>query len=129
MIELTGEDAAEAICSVTYGGTDTTIDAVGCCMGTALEVTRPGGRLVLFGMDQHSSVSVNQCDISKRELTLQGSFIQQTAFPKVVKLLESEMLPIGHLITHQLPLAEFAQALELLKSGEAIKVVLGPSGA
>ena len=129
VIELTGEDAAEAICSVTNGGTDITIDAVGRCMAMALKVTRPGGRLILFGMDQNSSVSVNQCDITKRELTLHGSFIQQTAFPKVVKLLESETLPIGQLITHQLPLAEFAQALELLESGEAIKVVLDPSGA
>lgn len=57
-----------------------------------------------------------------------GRSFKKTAFSKVVKLFESEILSIGHLITHQLSLGEFAQALDLLKSGEAIKVVLGLSG-
>ncbi len=129
VIESTGRESLEAILSITHGGADITVDAVGCCMSAALEVARPGGRLVLFGMDQRSSTSVNQYDIARRELTLYGSFIQQTAFPKVVRLLELEALPIDQLITHQLPLSEFAEALELLKSGEAVKVTLDPSAA
>jgi Zn-dependent alcohol dehydrogenase len=55
-----------------------------------------------------------------------GSFIQRTAFPKVVRILESGKLPVEKLITHQLPLAAFGQAIELLGQGRAVKVILEP---
>ena len=127
VIDVTGPEAVEAIRSISGGGADITVDAVGRCMEQALEAACPGARVVLFGMDQHSSLTVNQYDISRRELTIFGSFIQQTAFPKVVRLLEAGALPAAQLITHQLPLGEFGQAVELLESGEAVKIVLDPS--
>ena len=127
VIELTGNDAVEAVRSLTGDGADITVDAVGRCMSAALEAACPGGRVVLFGMDRHSSPRVNPFDISRRELTIFGSFIQRTEFPKVVRLLESGALSAARLITHRLPLAEFGQAIELLEAGEAVKVILDPS--
>lgn len=50
-----------------------TVPAISCDDEVLLAVDRAG----IFGMDQHSSVSVNQCDIFKRKLTLHGSFIQK----------------------------------------------------
>ena len=129
VIDFAGTEAVEAIQSVSGGGVDITVDAVGRCMEPALKAACPGGRVLLFGMDQHSAPTVNQFDISRRELTIFGSFIQQTAFPKVVRLLETGTLPTAQLITHQLPLSEFGQAVELLESGEAVKIVLNPSQA
>jgi threonine 3-dehydrogenase len=41
-------------------------------------------------------------------------------------LLAAGMLDLEPVITHRLKLAEFSQAMALLQSGEAIKVVLKP---
>ena len=59
-------------------------------------------------------------------MTIFGSFIQNTAFPKVVKILESGISPIEKLVTHQFDLEEFGSAIELLRQGQAVKTVLSP---
>jgi threonine 3-dehydrogenase len=41
-------------------------------------------------------------------------------------LLKAGKLELSPVITHRLPLQEFAQGMELLKSGEASKIVLTP---
>ncbi len=107
-------------------GVDLVVDAVGRCLADAIKLVRPGGRVLLFGMDQQAAPVTRQYDITRREITVIGSFIQRTAFPKVVRLLESGSVPVEKLITHRLPLADFGQALGLLGKGEAVKVILQP---
>ena len=55
-----------------------------------------------------------------------GSFIQRTAFPKVVRALESNLVPVEKLITHRLGLHEISTGLEALRHGQAIKVLVQP---
>ena len=119
-------DSTEEIRSGTHGGADVVIDAVGRFFQQALDLARPGGRVILFGMDQRAECSVRQFDISRSEVTIFGSFIQNTAFPKVVKILESGISPIEKLVTHQFDLEEFGSAIELLRQGQAVKTVLSP---
>lgn len=105
---------------------DLVVDAVGRCLADAIALVRPGGRVLLFGMDQQAAPVTRQYDITRREITVIGSFIQRTAFPKVVRLLESGSVPVENLITHRLALSEFGQALDLLGKGQAVKVILQP---
>ena len=119
-------DCTEAIRSATGGGADVVIDAAGRFFQQALDVARPGGRVILFGMDLRAQCSVKQFDITRSEVTIFGSFIQNTAFPKVVKILESGILPMGKLVTHRFRLEEFGSAVELLRAGQAVKTVLSP---
>ena len=125
-LDPTARDSTEKIRSVTRGGAEVVIDAVGRFFQQALDVARPGGRVILFGMDQRAECSVRQFDISRSEVTIFGSFIQNTAFPKVVKILESGILPMEKLVTHQMGLEEFGSAIELLRQGQAVKTVLRP---
>jgi 2-desacetyl-2-hydroxyethyl bacteriochlorophyllide A dehydrogenase len=135
MAEKCGADAAlnpqEVDLNAAIGpgsgeGVDLVVDAVGHCLADAIGLVRAGGRILLFGMDQNAAPRTRQYDISRREITVIGSFIQRTAFPKVVRLLESGNLPVEKLITHQLPLSGFGQAIELLSQGQAVKVILEP---
>jgi threonine dehydrogenase-like Zn-dependent dehydrogenase len=135
MAEKCGADAAldphEADLDYAIGpasgeGVDLVVDAVGRCLADAIALVRPGGRILLFGMDQKAAPVTRQYDITRREITVIGSFIQRTAFPKVVRILESGRLPLEKLITHRLPLSAFGQALELLRQGQAVKVILEP---
>jgi Zn-dependent alcohol dehydrogenase len=69
---------------------------------------------------------LNQYAITRYEASILGSFIQRTAFPKVARILESDLLPVEKLITHRLRLHEAGDALEAMRSGEAIKAVIQP---
>lgn len=82
--------------------------------------------MVLFGMDLHAERNVNQYWITRNQVAVVGSFIQRTAFPKVVRILESGILPLDGLITHRLRLGEVARGFDAMRSGEAIKVVVEP---
>ena len=125
-LDPTAGDSTEAIRSATRGGADVVIDAAGRFFQQALDVARPGGRVILFGMDQRAECSVKQFDITRSEVTIFGSFIQNTAFPKVVKILESGIMPMEKLVTHQMGLEEFGSTIELLRHGQAVKTVLSP---
>jgi Zn-dependent alcohol dehydrogenase len=63
----------------------------------------------------------------RNEVTVYGSFIQRTAFPEVVRVIESAKLPLAKLVTHQFGLGEFGTAVDLLRRGQSLKAVLRPS--
>jgi 2-desacetyl-2-hydroxyethyl bacteriochlorophyllide A dehydrogenase len=119
-------DLKAAIGPASGEGVDVVVDAVGRCLADAIELVRPGGRIILFGMDQKAAPVTRQYDIARREITVMGSFIQRTAFPNVVRILEAGKLPVEKLITHRFGLSEFGQALELLGQGRAVKAILEP---
>jgi threonine dehydrogenase-like Zn-dependent dehydrogenase len=113
--------------SLTGIGADVVVDAAGTLLPEALEMVRRGGRVILFGMNLHGERPLNQYRITRNEVSILGTYIQRTAFPKVIRLLESGILPLEKLITHRLPLAEVGQALEAMKAGQAIKTVIAPA--
>ena len=119
--------ATEVLDSVTRSvGADIVIDAAGTLLPEALEMVRPGGRVVLFGLHQHAERSIKQFLITRHEVTVLGSFIQRTEFPKVVRLLESGILPLERLVTHRISLNAMSVGFDAMRSGEAIKVVVEP---
>jgi (R,R)-butanediol dehydrogenase / meso-butanediol dehydrogenase / diacetyl reductase len=122
-------DSEAAVKAATGFGADLVIDAVGSLLPEALKLVRFGGRVVLFGMNQHAERPINQYFPTRYEITIIGSFIQRTAFPKVVRALESGLAPFEKLITHRVSLSELGAGLDALRSGEAIKVLAHPSGA
>lgn len=118
--------AAEEIKSATSIGADIVVDAAGTLLPEALEMVRRGGRVILFGMNLHGERAVNQYWITRHQLSILGSFIQRTEFPKVVRILEAGILPLDKLATHRIRLNEIGRGLEAMRSGEAIKVVVQP---
>jgi 2-desacetyl-2-hydroxyethyl bacteriochlorophyllide A dehydrogenase len=119
-------NCADEVKSATELGADIVVDAAGTLLPDSLEILRRGGRAILFGMNQHATRELNQYWITRYEVSIVGSYIQRTAFPKVVRLLEAGVLPLEKLITHQLRLGEIARAWEAMRSGEAIKAVVEP---
>lgn len=120
------DDVEAEVKAATHIGADIVVDAAGTLLPEALDLVRRGGRVVLFGMDLHAERSVNQYWITRNQVAVVGSFIQRTAFPKVVRILESGILPLDGLITHRLRLGEVARGFDAMRSGEAIKVVVEP---
>jgi threonine dehydrogenase-like Zn-dependent dehydrogenase len=102
------------------------VDAVGTLLEDGVRCMRKGGRIVLFGMNEHARPSLKQYDVTKYEYQILGSYIARGTYPQATALLESGKIDFRQLITHRLPLGEIDQGIELLRRGEALKVALVP---
>ena len=119
-------NCAAEVRDATRIGADVVVDAAGTLLPEALQMVRPGGRVVLFGMNQHAAREFNQYYPTRYEVTILGSFIQQNEFPKVVRLLEAGTLPLEQLVTHRVRLDRIGEGIEAMRAGQAIKVVAEP---
>ncbi len=120
------DDLAAAVRRATGLGADMVVDAVGTLLEEGVRSVRKGGRIVLFGMNEHARPVLKQYDITKYEYQILGSYIARGTFPQAVSLLERGSIDFGLLVTHRLPLREIHQGIELLRRGEALKIVVMP---
>jgi threonine dehydrogenase-like Zn-dependent dehydrogenase len=127
VLDFQGDGQLSRIREVLPGGAHIVIDAAGTLLGPALEVVRPGGTVVLFGMVERTSAPVSQYDLTRKELTIVGSFIQTNTFPKVTEALRQKDFPIEKIISHSLPLSRIGEAFESMRKGLALKVILDPT--
>jgi threonine 3-dehydrogenase len=119
VLEATGGTGADVLLEMS--GHPTAIR-----MGFAL--LRTGGRASLLGIPSQPF----ELDFA-RDIIFKGAIVQGINGRKMFEtwfqmeaLLASGKLDLGPAITHRLKLSEFPQAMELLRTGEAIKVVMRP---
>ncbi len=117
-------DLPEAVQKVTGVGADIVVDAVGNQINTAIKLARRGGHVILFGLRPHDNPGVNQYTITRYDLTLHGAFVGLKPFEQTIQLLESRRIHPSALITHRVPLSELAQGVELMRSGQGMKVIV-----
>ena len=121
------DDLKDLVMEVTPRGADIVIDAVGSQFGQALELPRCGGKILLFGVNTRSETTLNQYTITINQFNVIGSFVfVNELFPTMINVLESGALPLDQLITHRLPLDQIHEGIGLLRSGEAVKVIVTP---
>jgi threonine dehydrogenase-like Zn-dependent dehydrogenase len=117
-------DIVKAVHDVTGAGADLVVDAVGNQMNTALQLARRGGNIILFGLRPHDNPPINQYTITRYDLTLHGTFVGLKPFIQTIKILESRRIQPSRLITHRVPLSDLAHGVELMRSGQAMKVLV-----
>ncbi len=117
-------DLPAAVRSLTGLGADLVVDAVGNQMGAAINLARRGGQVILFGLRPHDNPAVNQYTITRYDLTIHGTFVGLNPFEQTIQLLESHRLSPSALITHRLPLSRLAEGVEIMRSGQGIKVMI-----
>jgi threonine dehydrogenase-like Zn-dependent dehydrogenase len=117
-------DLPQAVHEITELGADVVVDAVGNQMGVAIKLARRGGQVILFGLRPHDNPAVHQYTITRYDLTLHGAFVGLKPFEQTIQLLESRRLQPSALITHRVPLSELAHGVELMRSGQAMKVMV-----
>jgi threonine dehydrogenase-like Zn-dependent dehydrogenase len=98
------------------------VDAVGSQLAAALEVVARGGRVLLFGMNEHARAEVAQSRITRDELTVLGSYVGQDVLPDAIRLLEQGRIDFARLVTHRIALDELPAAIDELRAGRALKV-------
>lgn len=117
-------DLPQAVQEITELGADVVVDAVGNQMGTAIKLARRGGQVILFGLRPHDNPPVNQYTITRYDLTIHGTFVGLNPFEQTIQLLESRRLQPSQLITHHVPLSQLAHGVELMRSGQGMKVLV-----
>jgi 2-desacetyl-2-hydroxyethyl bacteriochlorophyllide A dehydrogenase len=108
-------------------GVDLVIETAGTpeAVAQAVELVRPGGRVVLTGLP-HEPSSLSFFPVVRREVTIAGSMIYQNEFPEAIRLLASGEVRSEPLLTHQFALTEIGAAFAAHRTPEAIKVAVFP---
>ncbi len=112
---------------------DAVVDATGAIpvMSRTLDYVRPGGKVLLFGVPpQGVQVSFDAFTIFHKGLTILSSYTSVRNSLQAVELLSSERIRVAPLISHRLPLGDFARGIELIEQGRenVLKVMILPNG-
>jgi len=128
-----GDDVAAIVREQTGGnGVDVVLEMSGHpdAIRLGLEILRTGGRVSLLGIPS-LPVELNLA----RDIIFKGAVVQGINGRKMYEtwyqmeaLLKTGRLNLSPVITHRLPMREFARGMDLLKSGEASKILLYPKG-
>ena len=124
------DESALADGSGADGRFDLVIEAAGAAESgsAAMRLVGRGGTVALLGYSgQEAQVPMPVDDLINGDITIVASFSYTSgAWRHVVKLLNSDQLDLGFLITHRFPLADWRQAFDAIRSpaGPRAKVVL-----
>jgi L-iditol 2-dehydrogenase len=109
-------------------GADAVIVAIGvpAVANQALTLARKGGRINLFaGFSAGDMPPIDVNLIHYNELVVTGaSALKRRHFGMALNLIASGRLDVADLVTHRLPLGEFARAMALAEAGEGLKIVV-----
>jgi S-(hydroxymethyl)glutathione dehydrogenase/alcohol dehydrogenase len=130
------EETAEAVREASGGGVDYAIEATGRpeAMKAAFLSTRPRGAAVLIGIPRPDAVvelpALSIPRMERRVLgSIYGSSRPERDFATTLDAYRSGRLPLDRLVSHRLPLEEVGGGFELMKTGDALRVVLDLAGA
>ena len=132
LVNPTQEDLAQVVKDETGGiGADVVIVAAPAAapQEQAMTLVRKRGTVCLFASlpAGKSMLNVDSRPIHYGELRVVGTSDSTPAHvAKAVELIAAGTFPAGRLVTHTLPFEGFQQAIELMVSGEALRVVLKP---
>ena len=129
-LNIASDDVLTAVRDLTGGyGADVYLEGSGhpSAVAQGLGLLRKLGTFVeysVFGSDVTVDWSIISDD---KELDVLGAHLGPHCWPAAARMLESGRLPLAEIVTHQLPLADFQQGLDLVADGSAsIKVTLLP---
>jgi threonine dehydrogenase-like Zn-dependent dehydrogenase len=129
-INIAEEDPGPIVRELTEGyGADVYLEGTGhpSAVLQGLQLLRKLGTFVEYSVFKED-VTVDWSIISDdKELDVLGAHLGPHCWPAAIRMIESGRLPMDRICTHQLPLAEFAEGLDLVAAGDkSVKVSLIP---
>ena len=108
-------------------GVDLVVETAGTAAAVphALDLVRPGGRVVLTGQP-HEPSTVGFFGVVRREVTILGSMIYQDEFPEAMRLLATGQVRAEPLVTHRFALDAIGEAFAAHRDPASIKVSVVP---
>ncbi|XP_026741314.1 sorbitol dehydrogenase-like [Trichoplusia ni] len=123
--EAPDQDVVDDIVAQLGSPPDVTIDACGYASAQriAMMVTKTGGVVLVVGIGA-TKVEVPLTQALLREVDIRGSFRIANTYPPAIAAVSSGAIPLKKFITHHYPLQKTKEALELAKSGDAMKIII-----
>ncbi|HKD80069.1 MAG TPA: zinc-dependent dehydrogenase [Candidatus Angelobacter sp.] len=118
--ELTDGRGADAVILATPGNS---------LIKPAMDMTRPGGRVMLFAQTQRSEVGIDPSAVCLDEKTLMGSYSASVDLQEEnVRLVFSGEIDFARLISHRFPLDQAVEGLRLAArpGPDSMKIVVQP---
>ena len=131
-IDMSATDIEQEIGKHTDGlGPSVIITAApaGIAQEQAVRMAKPGGRISFFGglPKDKPMIQVDSNLVHYKELILAGANGSAPEHNRrALELMASGKVPVQDLLTHKVTLSDINKAIELVLSGEAIKVVVTP---
>jgi L-iditol 2-dehydrogenase len=123
-------DILEATFNVIPGGPNVVVEAAGGdeTSKLATKLVRRGGRIVWMGNTGTDYVPMSVLEILDKEIDLLGIFRYANVYPQAIRLIETGLVDVRSMITHEFTLEKTAEALEMAyaRLDGAIKVVVKP---
>src|SRR5450432_374715 len=133
VLDPKNDDVRKIVKEGTGGlGVDVVLEMAGHpdAIRTGFDIVRSGGRISLLGLTSKPIPLNFSEDIIFKGITIQGingRRMYQTWY-QMTALLTSGRLDLRPVITDRLPMKDFALAMERLKTGEASKILVYPTG-
>lgn len=109
---------------------DVLLEASGnpAAVDAAIASAAPGATIVLQGLCGCMPQTGFDLDrIVINDLTLRGALGSPGVWPEVIALIESGKINPSAIVTHDMPMWNFAKALDIVRAREAIKLILRPT--
>jgi 6-hydroxycyclohex-1-ene-1-carbonyl-CoA dehydrogenase len=118
----------KALRKLTGGGADVAFEVIGnpATQEQALGSLKTGGRAVFVGYSP-KAMTLNSGRVMFRELEVMGSLgCRPVDYPRVVELCRQGRIELTRLVTHRFGLDDMEAALDTLRGGSAIRVIITP---
>lgn len=119
-IYIDREDVVPRVVAETQGfGVDVAVECAGSvdALNNALRAVVPGGRLVLYGLQNVPLPSFDMNTIILRDLVIFGSLSDRLGWETVIDLVSKQLLQLKPLITHRFSFQDAPQAYEFVRAG------------
>jgi threonine dehydrogenase-like Zn-dependent dehydrogenase len=131
IIQAGEDDPVEAVKRLTGGeGAAAVIDCAGAnaVLRQAIEMVRMGGVVVKVGYDTRP-VDFSMDRIIERSVSVMGHFgYDWVAWKNVMSLVLAGKFSLASVSSHRMKLSEFDKAIDMLRTKEAVKIILYPIG-
>jgi 2-desacetyl-2-hydroxyethyl bacteriochlorophyllide A dehydrogenase len=111
-----GDHLGAALEKLEPYGYDVVVDATGvpAVLEAAFAYIKPRGKFWVFGVTPTGTqVRIPSYEVFRKDLKIIGSFAVNRTFPQAITLIQSGAVQVTPLISHRLPLAEFARGFDL----------------
>jgi threonine dehydrogenase-like Zn-dependent dehydrogenase len=127
VIDPRAQDVKEAVLAATGGkGASLIFEAVGSQLDTAVDIAAAQARIVVIGINSSYRSNLSAMTLTVKELKIVGAFLMRYTMREALDLVQSQKLPLEHVVSHVLPLADIDRGIELAHGGEGLKIVFKP---
>ena len=123
------EDVCREIRRLTKGrGSDIVFETAGSPVTIAMspKIAKRGGLIVLVGMAAQSEIAFDFGEVMGKELQIKSLFRYVNMFPMTIAAVESGLIPVEKVATHEYTLDQIQQAFEdsIHRKNEVVKAVI-----